>query len=57
MEAYDLHRKKITSTLINVDKYAGFMINADKYTYSFRIFYFKEYSLDILIFTYFDIRN
>ena len=30
MEAYDLHRKKITSTLINVDKYAGFMINADK---------------------------
>ena len=28
-EAYDLH-KKITSTMINAEKYADFKINADK---------------------------
>ena len=28
-EAYDLH-KKITSTMINIDKYAVFMSNAEK---------------------------
>ena len=29
-EAYDLHRKKITLIMINADKYAYFMINANK---------------------------
>ena len=29
-EAYDLHQKKITSTMINTDKYVDFMINANK---------------------------
>ena len=28
--ADDLHRKKMTSTMINTDNYRDFMINADK---------------------------
>ena len=30
-EAYDLHQKKITSTMINADKNAVLMIHADKH--------------------------
>ena len=33
-KVYYLHRKKNTSTMINADKYADFMIDADKNEYS-----------------------